>query len=258
MPKVKTTAQKAKHAPSSSCRHEIKEDDTILDDFEEEEEEMMENRDQLGSSVGRKKKGTSEEINQALYINLADARDPHRPGKFKEEYKLINHVVHFNLNPGGAENHPSLKDAKLLYAFMLLGTVIDWLASIFKQLIEFKANVSLSIRMSYPCLITKICRRYRVTGQKYLDKAKLEPAVINNSILTKSVSQSRVPRGVSIIESMRKSKKESREMAQRQARMEHRLEWLSRRAEGSTQEPYAPPLIVQEEDSDDFAGNEPD
>lgn len=61
---------------------------------------------------------TTDEINQALYTNLADARDPHRPGKFKEELKLINQVVHFNLNPRGAKNHPSLKDGKLLYAFM--------------------------------------------------------------------------------------------------------------------------------------------
>lgn len=62
----------------------------------------------------RPKFATADEINQALYINLADARDPHMPGKFKEEYKLINQLVHFSLNPQGAENKPSLKDGKLL------------------------------------------------------------------------------------------------------------------------------------------------
>lgn len=39
--------------------------------------------------------------------------------------------------------------------------------------------------------------------------------------------------------------------------MDHRMEWLSQRAEGSTSERYAPPPIVQEEDSDDFTGDEP-
>lgn len=139
---------------------------------------------------------TTDEINQAFYTNPADARDPHRLGKFKEEYKLINQVVHFNLNPQGIENHPSLKDGKLLYAFMQLDTVIDWSAFIFKQLIEFKANVSPSTRMPYPCLITKICRRHGVAGQKYLEKTRLEPGIINKNILTKSVTQSQVPRGV--------------------------------------------------------------
>ncbi|KAG5528688.1 hypothetical protein RHGRI_029382 [Rhododendron griersonianum] len=140
--------------------------------------------------------------------------------------------------------------------------------------------------MPFPCLIMKICKKYGVIEQKYAEKTKLEPGILNSSILTKSVSQSRVPRslpggtyltsmpaknalkstlykklfcqGISIIESLRKSKKESREMARKQTRMDHWLEWLSRRSEGSTSEPYAPPPIVQEDDSDDFGGDEPE
>lgn len=124
-----------------------------------------------------------------------------------------------------------------------------------------------------------------MSGAKYTGNDGLEPGIINSTILTKSVSQSRILRGVpggsylttmpprnamktawykklfcqgvAIIDNLRKSKIESWEMAQRQARMDHRMEWLSRRAEGSTTEPYAPPPIEQEEDSDDFGGNEP-
>lgn len=116
---------------------------------------------------------------------------------------------------------------------------------IFGQIIESKTVAALQMRMPYLCLITKICRKYRVTGQKNAEKPKLEPGIINSSILTKSVSQSQVPRslpsgtyltsmlaknapkstwykrlfcqGVSIIESLRKSKKESQEMARKQA-----------------------------------------
>lgn len=68
--------------------------------------------------------------------------------------------------------------------------MIDESAYIFKQLIEFKANVSFSIGMPYLCLITKICRAHEVTEQKYMDNNRLEPGIINSSILTQSVSQS--------------------------------------------------------------------
>ncbi|KAF7133347.1 hypothetical protein RHSIM_Rhsim09G0090100 [Rhododendron simsii] len=113
-----------------------------------------------------------------------------------------------------------------------------------------------------------------------MENGRLEPGIINSSILTKSMSQSRVPRaapgrsyltsipsrdasrpvwykklfyqGVAIIGSLRKDKKERREMTRKQDRIEHRLEWLSRRQEGLTDEPYVPPLVEQAEDSDDF------
>lgn len=63
--------------------------------------------------------------------------------------------------------------------------------------------------------------------------------------------------GVAIIGSLRKDKKERREIARKQNRREHRLEWLTRQAEGSASEPYVPSPVEQAEDSDDFAEDEP-
>lgn len=203
----------------------------------------------------------ADEINDGLYTDSADARDHHRPGKFKEEYKLINQLVHHNLNPRGTENKPSKAEGKMLYAFMQPGVKIDWSAYIFKQLIEFKANAPTQTRMPFSCLITKICFDQGVSSvREYAELTKLESGIINSTILTKSISQSRIPRGmpggtsggsylttmpprnakkpiwykklfsqgVSIIESLRKEKKERREMARKQTRMDHRLVWLSR------------------------------
>ncbi|KAF7148883.1 hypothetical protein RHSIM_Rhsim03G0106900 [Rhododendron simsii] len=149
MPRIKKTAQKGKHAASSSHQPEIEEDNEILDQFVEEEE-MMDQPIQPGATIGVQ----------------------------------------------------------------------------------------------------------RMAGQKHMETTKLEPGVINSSILTRSMSQSRAPRNlpggtyltsmpargalkptwykklfcqdVSIIGSLRKEKEECWEMAWRQVRMDHRLEWLTR------------------------------
>ncbi|KAF7148478.1 hypothetical protein RHSIM_Rhsim03G0131000 [Rhododendron simsii] len=150
---------------------------------------------------------TPHDIAQGLYINPTEVEDPHVPGKFKPKYKLLNQFVHFNINPRGTENKPNEEEGELLFAF------------------------------AEP------------------EKTKLEPGVINSSNLIRSTSQSRALKtlpgetyltsmpacsapkptwykklfcqGVSIIGSPRKDKKERQEMARRQARMDHRLEWLT-------------------------------
>jgi hypothetical protein len=165
------------------------------------------------------------------------------------------------------------------------GTKVDWASYIFLQIVEFKTSAPLNTRMPYPCLITKICRAQGATSEKFMENGRLEPGIINSAILAKSQSQSRHPRaapggtyltsmpprdaprpawykkmfcqGVAIIGSLRKEKKERREISRKQDRMEHRLDWLTRHAEGSCSGPYVPPDVVQAEDSDDFAGDEP-
>ncbi|KAF7116035.1 hypothetical protein RHSIM_RhsimUnG0040400 [Rhododendron simsii] len=90
-----------------------------------------------------------------------------------------------------------------------------------------------------------------------MENGRLEPRIINSSVLTKSMSQSRVPRaalgwsyltslpprdaskpvwykklfcqGAAIIGSLRKEKKERQKIARKQDRMEDHLERLSRR-----------------------------
>lgn len=71
---------------------------------------------------------------------------------------------------------------------------MDWASYIFKQIHEFKTNAPSNTRMPYPILITKICRTQGASSEKYKENGWLEPGIINSTVLTKSMSQSRVPR----------------------------------------------------------------
>ncbi|KAF7123595.1 hypothetical protein RHSIM_Rhsim12G0046000 [Rhododendron simsii] len=128
---------------------------------------------------------------------------------------------------------------------------------------------------------------YKVPKSKFEEREKLNPGDINNSILTRSISQSRpaavaAPRGaylttlppkgaraaswnkllfcqgVAIMGCMKKIKKETRDNARRQRRIDHKLDWVVSRGPGQASEPYEPPPIEPDEDSDDFAGGEPE
>ncbi|KAI8530234.1 hypothetical protein RHMOL_Rhmol11G0040200 [Rhododendron molle] len=184
-----------------------------------------------------------DEINQALYTNPAEATRPHVPRKFKDEYRLINQFVHYNLNRRGTENKPTKSKGEMLYAFMEPGNVIDWAKYIFRQMVEFKANGPTYTRMPYPCM-TRAAGAEGVPGGSYL--TTMPPKGVKQSVWQKLF----FCQGVETMNSHRKLKKEIRENAKRQARIDHK--------EGSTSEPYAPPPIEEAEDSDDFGGEEPE
>lgn len=174
----------------------------------------------------------------------------------------------------------------MLYAFMRKGTVCDWAKYIFKKMIEFKANAPAQTRMPFPCLVTKICKSSGVMSSKYAELERLKPGILNSTTLTKSISQSRVPRDipsgnylttmpprnakkpvwwkllfcqhVASMGCLKKIKKDTRNNARRQRRLDHKMDWLQRRQEGSTSEPYVPLPMEPENDSDDFGGGESD
>lgn len=135
-------------------------------------------------------------INQALYTNPGDAKSPHVLGKFREKYRVVNQVVHYNINPRGTENKPSNEEGEMLYAFMNPKFVCDWAKYIYGQMVDFKVYVALNTRMPFPCLVTKICLSQGVTSNKYASPELLGPGVINNTILMKSISQSKGPMNV--------------------------------------------------------------
>ncbi|KAF7132399.1 hypothetical protein RHSIM_Rhsim09G0092800 [Rhododendron simsii] len=64
--------------------------------------------------------------------------------------------------------------------------------------------------------------------------------------------------GVAIMGCMKKIKKETRDNARRQQRIDHKLDWVMSRGQGQASEPYEPPPVEPDEDSDDFAGGEPE
>ena len=61
---------------------------------------------------------------------------PHRPGKLKQSYRLINQLVCHNLSPRGSEKHPSERVGKIMWAFGDAGTVCDWALFIFAEMVD--------------------------------------------------------------------------------------------------------------------------
>ncbi|KAF7141544.1 hypothetical protein RHSIM_Rhsim06G0180700 [Rhododendron simsii] len=135
--------------------------------------------------------------------------------------------------------------------------------------------------------VYRLVNQLNVPKSKFVEREKLNPGDINNSILTRSISQSRpatvaTPRGaylttlppkgaraaswnkllfcqgVAIMGCMKKIKKETRDNARRQRRIDHKLDWVVSRGQGQASEPYEPPPMEPDEDSDDFAGGEPE
>ncbi|KAI8559903.1 hypothetical protein RHMOL_Rhmol04G0212000 [Rhododendron molle] len=99
---------------------------------------------------------------QELYKIPREVNLPHVLGKFKDDYRLVNQLVHHNFNPRGTENKSDIHEGGMIHEFM-------------------NTNV-------------------KVPASKFVDREKLNPGDINSSILTRSISQSRpataaAPRG---------------------------------------------------------------
>ncbi|KAF7153554.1 hypothetical protein RHSIM_Rhsim01G0160400 [Rhododendron simsii] len=243
---------------SSSRELEIEEDEVLRE--MEEEEEMMDNPDQGVQPVSRRRR-TSEEVRVD-----------------KQRITAQGLATYFSNNPG-----------------YIKGLVAD----VYKHM---KVAELGKISEKGAWVTSKIGRLYVVVDPDIIARAlnyerppaasewgKLEPGVLNSSILTKSVSQSRgtmeaegvlggsylttMPskrakqsvwskllfcQGVAIMNSHCKLKKEIWENARRQERMDHWLDYIVSRQDGSTNEPYAPPPIEDVKDSDDFVGEEPE
>ncbi|KAF7144517.1 hypothetical protein RHSIM_Rhsim04G0242500 [Rhododendron simsii] len=135
--------------------------------------------------------------------------------------------------------------------------------------------------------VYRLVNQLNVPKSKFEEREKLNPGDINSSILTRSISQSRpatvaAPRGaylttlppkgaraaswnkllfcqgVAIMGCMKKIKKETRDNARRQRRIDHKLDWVVSQGQGQASEPYEPPPMEPDKDSDDFAGGEPE
>ena len=225
---------------------------------------------------------TPHTVTGLLYERRADAGNPHRPGKFRPAYRFVNQVVCYNLDPRATENKPSETTGNMLTAFMDPDTVCDWALFIYSKIIDFR-DAPTQTRMPFPCLITAIARDSGLSGAKWFNNDPLVPGAIDITILTKSRAQTRGARGgtylttqpppstanttwlqkifcqgVATIRSHQKLKREVRQNARMLQQMNHREEWMVRRLEGSTSDPYVPLEFPELEVSDDFADGEPE
>ncbi|XP_058220236.1 uncharacterized protein LOC131330619 isoform X1 [Rhododendron vialii] len=231
-----------------------------------------------------------DDINQALYTNPNDASLPHKPGKFRDVYRVLNQALHYNLYPRGTESKPSKKSAELLYVFMHDNYVMDWAKCIFEQLVDFKGNTIGSARMPFPCMITGILKDQGVRGSQYAKLDQPSPGDITLSVLEKSKSQSKAsgagpsvpapPKGslytmprprapleswlrkifcqnVAILKMQKRDWKERKKMMKEIGKLQGELSWHTCYIASTTDERYeAPPEVEVANSSEEGEGNE--
>ncbi|KAG5535409.1 hypothetical protein RHGRI_023241 [Rhododendron griersonianum] len=128
------------------------------------------------------------EIAGYLYEHRKNARIPHWPGRFTTAYRFINQVVCFNLYPRGRESAPQRSVGNLMYAFMGEDTVSDWALCIFGQMCDFR-DAPTTLRMPFPCLVTKILRTRNVPGKRFYSNEDLLPGDLDSSFIQRSMTQ---------------------------------------------------------------------
>ncbi|KAG5521610.1 hypothetical protein RHGRI_033990 [Rhododendron griersonianum] len=122
------------------------------------------------------------EIAGYLYEHRRNARIPHWPGRFTTAYRFINQVICFNLYPRGREGAPQRSVGNLMYAFMGEDTVSDWALYIFGQMCDFR-DAPTTLRMPFPCLVTKILRTRNVPGKRFYSNDDLLPGDLDSSFI---------------------------------------------------------------------------
>ncbi|KAI8530876.1 hypothetical protein RHMOL_Rhmol11G0093800 [Rhododendron molle] len=133
-------------------------------------------------------------ITNVLYMNPKMAIIPHVVGEFRDDIRVLNKAFHHNLYPRGLEHKPSWKTRELMYTFMNSRLVVGWAKFIFNQLVDFKNNMITLARMSFPCMITTLCKQQGVKGNDYKKMERLDPGPTIGTFLKKSKPRSSVPR----------------------------------------------------------------
>ncbi|KAG5559436.1 hypothetical protein RHGRI_009092 [Rhododendron griersonianum] len=215
------------------------------------------------------------EIAGYLYEHRKNARIPHWPGRFTTAYRFINQVVCFNLYPRDREGAPQRSVGNLMYAFMGEDTVSDWALYIFGQMCDFR-DAPTTLRMPFPCLVTKILRTRNVPGKRFYSNEDLLPGDLDSSFIQRSMAQLRGIEGsllspppasastktwlekifgclTGLARSQRKLKREQRQLARNQADLLERQRHMEAQLSGQNPGPFQHRRWPALEVSDDFA-----
>lgn len=187
----------------------------------------------------------------------------------------MNQVVCYNLYPRGKEGAPQKYVGNLMFAFMGEDTVCDWALFVFGQMCNFR-DAPTSLRMPFPCVVSKILRSKNVLARKYHSNDPLSPKDMESSILTRSRAQVRVAEGslltppppsasnktwlekifgcvTCLAKSNRKLKKGQAQLARNQMDILDRQCHLEAQISGQNPGPFQPRQWPELEVSDDFA-----
>lgn len=152
--------------------------------------------------------------NDEVLVNaLTDKPDSFSEGKFaagslRELFRLINMVVHFNLNPHGSQQTPNLNDGATLFVFSKGDEKVDWANWIWNVMMDFRVRGAANANIPFPAMVTKFCDEAGVKADKGDEEAHFGcPRAITAVTEKKSKSKSKPPRPETIISSMPSGKK---------------------------------------------------
>ncbi|KAF7153817.1 hypothetical protein RHSIM_Rhsim01G0154400 [Rhododendron simsii] len=187
---------------------------------------------------------------------------PHKRRKFRDTYRVLNQVVHYNLYPHRAENKPSRKSAEVMYVFMNDADYrANWARFVFEQLVDFKGDTFGTARLPFSCMITTFLRQKGISKGVYEKLEEPSPKIITKAELKNSKSQSKVSiAGTSAGPSAfvppepslwTKEKSERKKLAREVGELKHELNWHTRYIESTTDEKYEAPLRVEDAESEE-------
>ncbi|KAG5540668.1 hypothetical protein RHGRI_020786 [Rhododendron griersonianum] len=162
-----------------------------------------------------------------------------------------------------------------MFAFMAEETVCDWALYVFGQMCDFR-DAPTTLRMPFPCLVTKILRSRNVPGRRFYSNDDLLPGDLDSSFIQRSRAQLRGIEGsllspppasastktwlekifgcvTGLARSQRKLKREQRQLARNQADLLDRQRHQEAQISGQNPGPFRPRRWPVLEVSDDFA-----
>ncbi|KAF7127062.1 hypothetical protein RHSIM_Rhsim11G0026200 [Rhododendron simsii] len=172
---------------------------------------------------------------------------PHVPGKFKDIYRVLNQIVHYNLYPRGAENKPSKKSAR--FSFLR-----D--KGISKGPYEKLDPPSPGTITKAVLVKSKSQSKAAAAGTSAGQSASAPPEPSLWSVPDPKASKESIWRklccqNIAIWNCIQKEKKERKKLAREVGELKHELNWHTRYIESTTDEKYEAPPRAEEAESEE-------
>ncbi|KAG5536407.1 hypothetical protein RHGRI_023993 [Rhododendron griersonianum] len=197
----------------------------------------------------------SNEILNDLYTTIPNVGvPPHRPGKFKDVYRVLNQVVHYNLYPRGAENKPSRRSAEILYTFMITA----FLRQKGIERGEYEKLEPPSPGVITPAVVVKSKSQSKAaavgTSAGPSSSAPPEPSlwsVPDPKASKESIWRKMCCQNIAIWNCIQKEKNERKKLSREVGELKDELRWHTQYIESTSDEKYEAPPRVEEANSEE-------
>ncbi|KAG5536408.1 hypothetical protein RHGRI_023993 [Rhododendron griersonianum] len=190
----------------------------------------------------------SNEILNDLYTTIPNVGvPPHRPGKFKDVYRVLNQVVHYNLYPRGAENKPSRRSA--ITAFLRQKGI---------ERGEYEKLEPPSPGVITPAVVVKSKSQSKAaavgTSAGPSSSAPPEPSlwsVPDPKASKESIWRKMCCQNIAIWNCIQKEKNERKKLSREVGELKDELRWHTQYIESTSDEKYEAPPRVEEANSEE-------